>query len=228
VKDAGEDSDKHQRSGSHMEDDMRTDVKQWAFAVVDSSFNEFNTLIARIPPNQRSVVGKLKNWSPKDHIAHLTYWIDLFVTNIQACRKNLPLTATDDYLTMNDAAWQIRKDWSWNKIETDVACVFSDLKVQIKDLTAEDLIDVHRFTLEADQKSPRSLIQSLLYELIDHPVHHFARMYQAFGDEEGIKALLTRAQQVINQPGGSKWSTPTRDKIRELIMQNQSQNVAST
>ena len=162
------------------------------------------------------MIGELKNWSPKDQIAHLTYWIELFVSNIQACRKNLPLKATDDYLVMNDTAWNIRKDWSWNKIEDDVACVFSDLKGQIKDLTAEDLIDVHRFTLETNQESPKPLLQSLLYELIDHPIHHFLIMYKAFGDEEGIKALLTRTQHMLSQMRESKWSTPTRDKISEL------------
>ena len=199
---------------------MITDVKQWAFAVVDCSSNEFNTLFARIPPKQRSVIGELKNWSPKDQIAHLLYWIELFVSNIQACRKSHPLIATDDYLAMNDATWHIRKDWSWSKIETDLACVFSDLKGQIKDLMAEDLIDVHRFTLEANQKSPKSLLESLLYELIDHPMHHFLIMYKEFADEEGIKALLTRTQHVMSQTRESKWSTPTRDKITELIMQN--------
>lgn len=196
---------------------METNVKQWAFAVIDSSFNEFHTLIARIPSNHRSVMGELKNWSPKDQIAHLTYWIELFVTNIDAHRKSRPLIATDDYLAMNDKAWHVRKDWSWNKIETDVVRVFSDLKAHIEDLNAEDLINVNRFTLETDQESPKPLLQSLLYELIDHPVHHFTRLYQVFDDNVGSKEFLTRVLELMSQPGVSKWLTPTQNKIEKLM-----------
>lgn len=200
---------------------MKTEeIKRWALSIIDASSFEFDTLLAKIPPGQRDIVGELKKWSLKDQIAHLIFWIDLFTTNLRAYREGSPLISTTDYLAMNDVAWQERKDWTWLDIETNLARIFSDIRAQIHDLSSEDLTDAHRYSLGPSEAEPEPILQSLVYELIKHPVHHFVIMYRVFGDRAEIDSLLTRTLQVTNQPDVLIWSEPTVKAIQELIQQN--------
>ena len=194
--------------------------KQYALSVIDASSFEFATLIAQIPQNQRDMVGELKKWSPKDQIAHLIYWIDLFAGNLRACRGGSGLISTADYLAMNDAAWLERKDWTWLDIEINLARIFADLRAQVQELSSEDLTNAHRYSLEASEAEPEPILQSLIYELIKHPVHHLVIMYGIFGNHVGIDSLLARTLKVTNQPDVLIWSEPTVKKIQEFIEQN--------
>lgn len=191
-----------------------TDVKGFALAVTAAARAEFRTFIEHLPAEQRIAVGTLKHWSPKDEVAHLTYWIDVFVTNVQAQRDGRTLIDTRDYLAMNDRAWQARKDWTWAEIEAALERGLAEIEAQISELNADDLIDPQRFTLEAERKSPRPLLPSLLYELIDHPLHHFIGMIHKFGNASQAVALLTRIESVLKQPGISKWTATSRRKIQ--------------
>ncbi len=66
---------------------MKKDIQQWALTLIGASENEFKTLIASLNPDQRGAIGQLHKWSPKDEIAHLSYWLEVFLGNIQA-RQN--------------------------------------------------------------------------------------------------------------------------------------------
>ncbi len=195
-------------------------IKQWAFSLINASSFEFDTLMARIPESQRGVVGELKKWSPKDQVAHLIYWIELFVANTKACRQGRAIVSTADYLTMNDSAWQERKDWTWPDVEANIARIFLDVRGQVQELSLEELIDARRYSVETDESGPKPILQSLAYELIAHPSHHFARMYWAFGDREGVDSLFARTLRVTNQSGVLTWSEPTLKKIQALIEQS--------
>ncbi len=193
---------------------MGVDTKTWALALVGTARHEFTTLIARIPLDQRNTVGMLKQWSSKDELAHLAYWIEVFAHNIQACHKGQSLIDTRDYLAMNDKAWQTRKDWAWADIETNLSGVLANVEQQIKELSNEDLTEPQRLTLEADRKSPRPLVRSLIYEVIDHPLHHFMGISKRLGDKAQTNAMLKRMLQVMSVPGTSKWSATTRNTIK--------------
>jgi hypothetical protein len=195
-------------------------TKQWALSVIDASSFEFDTLMARIPPSQRAVVGELKKWSPKDQVAHLIYWIDLFAANLRACRGGFGVVSTADYLAMNDAAWPERKDWAWPDVETNLVRMFSDVRAQVQELNSEDLTDARRYSVETAETGPKPILQSLVYELIEHPIHHFVRIYRVFEDRVGVDSLLARAIQVTNQSDVLSWSEPTLKQIQELIEQN--------
>ncbi|MEO8096245.1 MAG: G8 domain-containing protein [Acidobacteriota bacterium] len=73
---------------------------------------------------------------------------------------------------------------------------------------------------ETTGTGPKPILQSLLYELIDHPLHHFVRICRAFGDRAGVDSLLVRTLHVTNQSDVLNWSEPTLKKIQELIEQN--------
>lgn len=80
------------------------DVKQWTLAVVNVSRKEFETFIKNIPAEERKATGRLKQWSAKDEIAHLTFWLETFVKNIQARRSGKPGIDITNHLALNDKA----------------------------------------------------------------------------------------------------------------------------
>jgi Protein of unknown function (DUF1706) len=194
---------------------MKNDLQQWALMLIGASENEFNTLIASLNPDQRSAIGDLHKWSPKDEIAHLSYWLEVFLGNIQRCQNGQELIDTRDYLTLNDQAWEVRKDWTWNDVERVLERTLKGIEVQIKNLSSQDLTDPQRLSLEPDQKVPRPLLKSLIYELIDHPLHHFLGMHRKLQNEHLVAPMLERLLEVMEQPGVSKWSITTRNKLRK-------------
>jgi Protein of unknown function (DUF1706) len=194
---------------------MKKDIQQWALMLIGASGNEFNTLIASLNPDQRSAIGNLHKWSPKDEIAHLSYWLEVFLDNIQARQNGQKLTDTHDYLTLNDQAWELRKDWTWNEVELGLKRTLKGIETKMKSLSSQDLTDPQRLSLEPDQKAPRPLVKSLIYELIDHPSHHFLGMYRKLQNEQLVAPMLERLLEVTEQPGVSRWSTTTRNKLRK-------------
>ncbi len=198
---------------------MKSSIQDWSCALIAASHIELHTLIARMPAAQRTSEGKLKDWSPKDELTHLAYWIEVFVSNIDARREGRPLIDTRDYLAMNDAAWDARKDWSWQEVEENLDRVFAAVEVRLDGFSDADLIDPAVFTLEPDRASPKPLIRSLLYELYDHPLHHLVGLYRKFGDAEGLTAMLMRVSAALHMRGTAKWTAATRRKIAKYRAQ---------
>jgi Protein of unknown function (DUF1706) len=194
---------------------MKTDIKVWTLSVVDSSYHEFKTFIASIPEHERETVGQLKAWSAKDEVAHLGFWLETFAKNIKARRDGKPLIETNNYLAMNDKAWEQRKGWTWAKIEERLERAFNDIKKQNKALNLDELTNANVFTLEPKRSSPHPLVKSFLYELIDHPLHHFVKLYRKYDMTTQASATLTRLQKVLEQRGTAAWTTLSRNKIKK-------------
>lgn len=185
-------------------------LKPWALELVQLLRHEFRALVAGLSPQQRQEKGQMDRWSPKDELAHLAYWLEVFVANIRFRREGKPLTDVRDYLAMNDAAWEARQDWGLEQTEAAVRKVLTDLGEELERFTPEELTNPDRFTLEF----PRPFVRSLLYELVDHPVHHFAGLYRKLGKGSEVGPMLRRLLEVLGRRGAAGWSATTRKKIQ--------------
>lgn len=193
-------------------------------ALIVAARAEFKHLLPHIPEEQRHRTGKLKQWAPKDEIAHLAYWIDLFATNVQARHACEPLIDTRDYRTMNDRAWAERKEWTWDEAEQAVMQALNAVELQFNTLRAEELVNPQHFTLEPDRPAPRPVLHNLIYELIEHPNHHFMGLYRKFADEAAITALFDRSLQALTQLGNARWLAKTRKSAEKHAQRLQVQN----
>jgi hypothetical protein len=205
----------------------KIDLKPQTLALINAARQEFERIFTAMPEEQRHTAGTLKQWSPKDELAHLAYWIELFVTNIRAQRAGQPLIDTRDYRTMNDRGWEERKAWRWDAVKQAVTDVLSAVETEINTLSAEDLVNASHFTLEADRSSPRPLLHSLIYELIDHPNHHFSGLYRKLGDDAAITALFDRSLQALAPLGSTRWSAKTSRAAQKHQQRSQAQPPAA-
>lgn len=188
----------------------------WARKLLESSRHEFQLLIAAVPLHERELVGQRYAWSAKDEIAHLAFWIETFARNVHARREGRPLIDTGLYQALNDAAWHERKDWTWPEVESALAEAFVGLDAQLAALSAAELIVAGQFTVEPERAAPRPVMRSLLYEVVDHPCHHFAGLYRRFGSDAQLAAAATRLSAAVEAPSQAKWTAPTRRKLRLL------------
>lgn len=194
------------------------ELNHWLLDVLAVMRAEFSTLMSLFPDQQQTRMGTLEAWAPKDELAHLAFWLETFVTNLQNLQGHTPLIDTRDYLTMNNQAWMARKDWTWADIQHALAAVLAQVEIQIRRLSAEDLTDANRLTLEGDRKSPRPLVRSFLYELVDHPLHHVVGLYQRLGaDSAAQMAMLLRVQSVLSKRGLAKWTATSRRKLQAYL-----------
>jgi hypothetical protein len=185
-----------------------------ALALITAARHEFTTLIAALPPATRDAQGSLKDWSPKDEMAHLAYWIEIFVVQIQARRAGQPLMDTRDYLRRNDIAWAARKDQSWSEVEASLESALAALEGEIRAFSDDELVDAQRLTIEPHAKTPRPLLRNLIYEMIEHPLVHMVGIYRKIGDEAGLRAMLTRIEVPLKVRGFSRFAASALRKIK--------------
>jgi hypothetical protein len=60
------------------------------------------------------------------------------------------------------------------------------------------------------------VIRNLLYELIDHPTHHFVGLYQSF-DTAALQAMLSRTTTLLSRRGIAKWTVTSRNKVKRYL-----------
>jgi hypothetical protein len=200
-----------------------TEPNHWLTDVLDVMRAEFTTTMELFTFEQRSQVGELKAWSPRDELAHLAFWLETFVSNLRHLRDGSALIDTHNYLAMNDEAWLARQDWAWEDIKAALLNALVELETNITRLSSEELTDSTCLTLEGERKSPRPLIRNFLYELVDHPLHHFVGLYLRLGiDPALLNAMLMRVDNVLRRRGVSKWASTSRRKVQLYLKQNSS------
>jgi uncharacterized damage-inducible protein DinB len=66
---------------------------------------------------QKQTVGQINSWSVKDHIAHVTYWREVYTQRLRAAISNGVVPPPDpDFLETNDAVFEEHRDDKWNAV----------------------------------------------------------------------------------------------------------------
>ncbi len=172
--------------------------------MIESSHLEFVKLMALVPLEQRRKSGQLEQWSIKDELLHLVYWLEVFCLNLQAQKSGKPLIDISDYLALNDQTWLERNKWTWKQLEAALEVVFANLETELKNL------DEREFIFAVDKKP---LANAVVYELFTHPLHHFQGIYNKLGLLLEREAMLKRVLVVLERRGFSRFTARTRKKI---------------
>lgn len=178
-------------------------LRELTAALLDAARHEFTTLIASVPAKQRNATGELTRWSPKDELAHLVYWLELYAAKLQALRNGHEPEDVRNYQARNDATWPLRRDWTWEQVERAWLRALDDVAGEWEQL---------------EEPAQRKLMRSLIYELVDHPHHHYVRLYGKFRQPGRGRALLARTQALLEQRGAAQWTATTRKKLKRWAL----------
>ena len=187
---------------------MKIDIHGWLDNVLQVSKHEFDELESHIPPKMHNAKGEADKWSAKDVFAHLTYWLEVFSNNVDARIQSKTLVDTKKYEALNREAWKLRNKLTWGKVRSDLDRALANIDTRMHRLTTEELMDALCFSIAG-----RPLVVDYMYELIEHPMHHWMILYRKAGAEEMAVAMLERVQKGVSQKGLMKWSLPARKKI---------------
>jgi hypothetical protein len=186
-------------------------VKGWALELIALTRSELQAFGARLEPEQRAAHGELRRWSVKDELGHLEFWVNTFSDNIAAKLEGRALKDIRDYQALNDQAWFERQRWTWTQLETALTETWARLETQVQALESAQFTDAAVFTLEP----PKPLVRTLLYEVVDHPLHHLVRLYLKTDQGQRVPDLLERVQGRLARRGMAVWARSSRAKLRK-------------
>ncbi len=189
---------------------MERDIYHWLDNVLQTSKHEFFVLESHIPSMMHDAKGGVDKWSAKDVVAHLTYWLEVFSYNIDARTHSKTLIDTDDYKGLNREAWKLRNTFTWDTVRLDLDRAFANVQSRVHSLTTRQLTDASCFSI-----GDRPLVVDYMYELIEHPMHHWMILYRKASAEDLAVEMLERVQEGVSQKGLMKWSLSARKKIRK-------------
>ena len=134
---------------------------------------------------ERNAAGEIDRWAPKDHLAHLTFWTERLITQLQAATGGEPPGPIEDFQKTNEEVFEANKDRSWE----DVLAWATDVSRQFH--TAFDAVSVEMLQNipgpEGTGGSP--LWRNVAFTGVSHPIHHVADDYFERGEFEGAQSL---------------------------------------
>lgn len=187
---------------------MKRDIHQWLDSVLQTSKHEFVVLESHIPSSMHDAKGEVDRWSAKDVFAHLTYWLEVFSYNIDARADSRALIDTSDYKALNRETWKARNAFTWDRVRLDLDRAFASVQSQAHRLTTKQLTDASCFSI-----GDRPIVVDYMYEIIEHPMHHWILLYRGASAEDLADEMLERVQEGVSQEGLMKWSLSARKKI---------------
>ena len=118
---------------------------------------------------------------------------------------------------MNDVAWFYGKDLPWKDTKSSITKVVADLLALIASLSSEELVNEKIFSLGYEAKSPKPLIEDLLYEIVEHPLHHMMGMYNKFGNKKYAQEMLAGIDNFLQNPMVLSWTSKSCKKIAKYL-----------
>jgi tetratricopeptide (TPR) repeat protein len=138
---------------------------------------------------QRAAVGTPEAWSPKDMLAHITFWQQLTAERIAQARSGGEPQTSEDFQSVNERVFEERHAQPWDQVLGASEQVYAALADHVRALDEQALTDPKRFAWTRGQP----LASSILGNGFWHALEHVARYYVAGGDKERASELLERA-----------------------------------
>jgi hypothetical protein len=145
--------------------------------------------LATLTEEEKTAEGAADAWSPKDILAHVSYW------DIQGAKQLVdpanyePPDYGDDFNATNEQYWHKFQDTSWDEIEAMVAQAHNDLLAGLRGLEDEQLADGERYAWT----NGRPLWHRITFGNFYHPMAHLGDLVVRRGDVEAANAAQEKA-----------------------------------
>jgi hypothetical protein len=152
-------------------------------ALLDHVKGEIESFYDSLPEAERAANGTWDVWSPKDALAHLTFWqnnlIEIFNTLEQTPPEQAP------FEERNHANYLRYQNSPWSDVHAAFADSLDEIVVRTKQYSDEELTEFGRFP-----RLPNNSLQgSIMGNTFTHALTHLAELVTKKGDEERGFAL---------------------------------------
>lgn len=135
--------------------------------------------IASLNDADRSAIGTIDQWAPKDLIAHFTFWRTIMLKRLIAAQAGETPPNPSAYLEWNDRAFEENRHRPWSEILDDSQHAFVDLIAKVQEMTDDQLTDPNRY----EWRKGEPLWTNVRGNSYDHPETHLSQAYYARGNK---------------------------------------------
>ncbi len=149
---------------------------------------EEQTLWDSLSDEERNTAGEIDRWAPKDHLAHVTFWTERLVTQLEVATGGEPPGSIEDYQKTNDEVFEANKNRNWEDVLAWAIEVNLQFREAFEAIPEDVLTDSERF----EWMGGNPLWRNVYYSGVYHPIHHISDVYIGFGDFEVAQSLQER------------------------------------
>lgn len=161
------------------------DYRERAAQLADVARRLYSTFVDALPIDVRNEDGAYipySAWSAKIVFGHITFWNDVTVQRLRLYRDGQPIVPLGDDDPINLAAYEVRKDWSWDQIWTETQSAIDSMVEAMNAIPDERVDESEAFT---------KVWQRVYNNFIEHASTHIADYWHFHGDSAQSVRLLT-------------------------------------
>lgn len=160
--------------------------------LLDFSYEYEKHFLATLTQPERAAVGTAASWSPKDILAHISFWdIQTAKELVDPATYELP-DYGDDFNATNERFRRKFKDVTWTEVEAMVEQAHLDLATGVRGLDDEQLTDPDRYQWTRS----RPLWHRVAFTSFYHPMAHLGELFVSRGEIEETNAVQEQAAQL--------------------------------
>lgn len=145
--------------------------------------------LATLTDEERMASGAADDWSPKDVLAHVSYWDIQDAKQLADPATYEPPDYDEDFNVTNERYWHKFKDMGWDEIEAMLEQAHHELIAGLQGLDDDQLTDPERY----EWTNNRPLWQRFAVARFYHPMAHVGELFVRRGDIEEANAGQEKA-----------------------------------
>lgn len=152
--------------------------------------------VGRLTDEEKATTGTFEDWSGKDVLGHVLFWIENLNIHIQQAMQGAPLTDYEDYNAHNAEDYPRKKTLSWPEMLELLNTTFDTLTR----LLTEFPINEADLTREEWEKwtGGRTLQNAVLGSGIVHPVDHFVHFLLNHNRVADMELIVQKASEMLS------------------------------
>lgn len=133
-----------------------------------------DAFVQMLNPTEYAATGEPEYWSAKDHVAHMTFWLQRLVLRLTAILQHQTPPDAENFEQLNSQIFEEQRERSWSDILSESEQAYVALVTHVKQLTEEDLTAFNRFAWIPDEWP---LYTSFMGNCYEHAQQHLAQYY---------------------------------------------------
>jgi hypothetical protein len=154
--------------------------------LIQRSQAEYQAFIDHLPDAEKSATGTADQWSVKDIVAHLAFWMETMNERLTAAKHGQVPAESRDFNALNAEAFEKRRGLSWAQAVDAVDNAFKTLTALIQDFSDEELSDPKRYPW----LNGRPLTGSIAGNSFGHVYEHIADYHVKHGNMERANEIM--------------------------------------
>ncbi|GAP09776.1 uncharacterized conserved protein [Bellilinea caldifistulae] len=173
---------------------MGKDLVQKIVTLLQRAYQAEMDLIESLSEGERSAEGTFENWSPKDSLAHTTYWRQRMVETLAYAFRNQAPPSYPPYDQVNREVYFDKQHIPLAALLREAQSTMNAVKEALNRFEDEDLTDPHRF----EWRKGTPLLSYILGNGYIHVIQHLVHTYRKLNDLPRASSLQEEALQWVS------------------------------